>query len=372
MSLKVVFVLARSDEIGGAHIHVKDMANHVILMGGQAVVVAGGNGVFADLIRANGIRFISIPSLGREISVPNDLFALFCLNKVIRGLRYDLVSAHSAKAGLLIRLLGLGPDFPPVIFTAHGWSFAFGIPVLQRKFYLYLERFLSLLPAQIITVCNSDRLLALAQGVSGASKMSVIYNGMPSLPRHFRPSFKLRSDPRVQLVSIARYEKQKDHDTLLRALASIPGDNWRLSLIGDGPDLESVKRLASQLGILANLDFLGRCQNVPFHLDSADIFVLSSHWEGFPRSILEAMRSSLPVVASNVGGVSESVIDNFNGFCIPPRDIHALASALLKLISNPELRMIMGDRGRSLFDAKFTFSRMSSETWDLYCKVLKS
>lgn len=370
MSLKVAFVLARSDEIGGAHIHVKDMAKYVHSMGGQAVVIAGGNGVFADLIRANGINYIPIFSLAREISVFNDFSALLRLNKVLRGLNCDLVSAHSAKAGLLIRLLALGPGFPPVIFTAHGWSFALGVPIVQRSFYLYLERLLALCSRKIVTVCNSDRLLALSQGVASSSNLIVIHNGMPSLPLRTGQSHHNHSSSVIRIVTIARYERQKDHDTLLRALALIPEDNWRMTLIGGGPNLASVKNLAFSLGIHENLEFIGRCTNVVPFLDSADIFVLSSHWEGFPRSILEAMRASLPVIATDVGGVSEAVLDNYNGFTVAPRNIDELTSALRKLLLSPGLRAVMGGRSRSLFDAKFTFSRMASATWDLYRNVL--
>jgi len=372
MTLKVVFLLARSDEIGGAHIHVKDMAKYVLAIGGKAVVVAGGNGVFADLIRANGIKYISISSLGRKISIFSDFLALLRLNKVLRGLKCDLVSAHSAKAGLLVRLLAITPGFPPVIFTAHGWSFAFGVPMVQRLFSLNLERLLALFSRKIVTVCNSDKLLALSQGVARPSTIKVIHNGMPSLPLRDKQSRHHQRSSSVRIVTIARYEKQKDHDTLLRALARIPERHWQMTLLGGGPGLESVKSLALSLGIHKNLEVLGRCSDVVPYLDSADIFVLSSHWEGFPRSILEAMRSSLPVVATDVGGVSESVIDNYNGFCVAPCDADALAAALRKLLVSPELREIMGERSRDLFEAKFTFSRMAAATWDLYHNVLRA
>ena len=369
MSIKVLYVLARSDEIGGAHIHVKDLAKYVLSMGGQACVVAGGNGVFADLMRANGIDYISVPSLAKKISIFNDLRAFFKLNRILRDSNCDLVSAHSAKAGFLVRLPALCPGFPPVIFTAHGWSFSLGIPPVQRFIYLNLERILALFSKHIITVCNSDKLLALAQGVSIQSDIVVIHNGMSLLPPQPRLPFAASGSSIVKIVTIARYEKQKDHDTLLRALASIPEGNWRLTLIGGGPGLDSVKKLGFNLGIDQHLEFVGRSDNVVPYLDRADIFVLSSLWEGFPRSILEALRSSLPVVATDVGGVSEAVLDNYNGFCVPPRDTKALAAALRGLLLCSDLRLAMGDRGRSLFEARFTFSRMASKTWDLYHEV---
>jgi len=370
MTLKIVFVLARSDEIGGAHIHVRDMASYVNKMGGEAIIVAGGDGVFANLIRDSNIQYISILSLGRGISLVNDFIAFLRLNALLRGLKCDLISLHSAKAGVLGRLLGLLPGIPPILFTAHGWSFALGVPAMQRFIYIKIESLLGVFSKKIITVCNADKLLALSLGVAPESKISVIHNGMPYLPIRLKCEKSSSDSSRVNIISVARFEKQKDHETLLRALAMIPARNWHLTLVGGGPGVKSVMNLALDLQIMHNLTFAGRCYDVVPFLDNSDIFVLSSLWEGFPRSILEALRASLPVVASDVGGVSESVINNYNGYCVPSSDADSLAIALLKLIQDPVIRRKMGERGRSLYEAKFTFSHMAEATYELYRSIV--
>ncbi|HFV5407130.1 TPA: glycosyltransferase, partial [Escherichia coli] len=114
---------------------------------------------------------------------------------------------------------------------------------------------------------------------------------------------------------VARFCAQKDHETLLKAFSNIDKEKWRLTLIGGG-DSKSIKELAKKLNIDKNINFVGQTKNVVNFLNHSDVFLLISNWEGFPISILEAMRSSLPIIATDVGGVSEAVKHGYNGFLI--------------------------------------------------------
>ena len=119
------------------------------------------------------------------------------------------------------------------------------------------------------------------------------------------------------LTMVARFEPQKDHPSLLKALARLRNHAWRLELIGEGPLLERTRDLARSLGIADRVEFLGQRSDVAERLATSQVYVLSSNWEGFPRSILEAMRAGLPVVASDVAGVSEAVVDGVTGYVVP-------------------------------------------------------
>ena len=117
------------------------------------------------------------------------------------------------------------------------------------------------------------------------------------------------------------------------------------------------------------VEFLGERDDARAFLAQADVYALASHWEGLPRSILEAMSASLPVVASDVGGVSETVRDGVNGFLVPRADVPVLAERLGRLLRDPTLRRAMGRAGRQRYETEFRFEMMLERTVALYQRM---
>jgi glycosyltransferase involved in cell wall biosynthesis len=173
------------------------------------------------------------------------------------------------------------------------------------------------------------------------------------------------------MLMVARFAPQKDHDTLFRALAEVLDLEWELDLVGTGPDEETVRRRADQLGLSGRIRFLGMREDVPELVAASQVYLLISHWEGFPRSILEALRAGLPVVATDVGGVREAVLDGVTGFLAPENDDALLATRLRTLLSEPALRARMGAASRSHYEAHFTFDRLVEEALAVYESVLR-
>jgi glycosyltransferase involved in cell wall biosynthesis len=171
---------------------------------------------------------------------------------------------------------------------------------------------------------------------------------------------------------VARFNEQKDQTTLLKAIAQLKDDSIHLDLVGSGPSLESCKALAKSLGIENQVSFLGDRRDVPDLLAQSQIFILSTHYEGLPISILEAMRAGLPVVATSVNGIPEEVVDGKTGFLAPRQDVQALADALHTLINSPEIRQQMGKAGREKFEQEFTVERMITETREIYEAITKN
>lgn len=364
--MRIAYVITRSDSIGGAHVHVRDLALNLLREGHAVTVLVGGEGPFTEELATKGIPYRSLRYLVRPIRPGTDLRGLWELRAALAELRPDLVSTHSSKAGWIGRLaarsLGL-----PVIFTAHGWAFTEGVPERERWVYVLAERLASPFASRIITVSEYDRALALQYRIAPAHKLVAVHNGMPDVP----PTLHARSeaDP-VCIVMVARFEPQKDHATLLRALEGLRELAWELELIGDGPLLESVRIEAGRLGLLDRVRFLGARKDVAERLAEAQLFVLISNWEGFPRSILEAMRAGLPVVASDVGGVREAVVEGETGYLVPRGDEKALRARLRQLITNASLRVKMGQAGRKRFEERFTFEHMFKKTLKVYEDVL--
>lgn len=364
--MKIAYVITRSDNIGGAHIHVRDLSLALLQQGNEVIVLAGQEGPFSKELQTKGVRYYSLKYLVRPIRPWVDLRGVWELREVLAEYRPDLISTHSAKAGWIGRLTGRMLGIP-TLFTAHGWAFTDGVPEHERKVYALAERLVAPFAARIITVSDYDRQLALRYRVASPEKLVTVHNGMPDVPRSFWAD--PRRDP-PRLVMVARFELQKDHATLLRALTGIKGLDWQLDLIGDGPLRPQVEDLVDQLSLRGRVRFWGSRRDVAERLAEAQVFLLISNWEGFPRSILEAMRAGLPVVASDVGGVREAVVDGETGFLVPRSDVGALRDRLLRLIRDPALRARMGAAGRRRYERYFTFERMLEKTLRVYEEVL--
>jgi len=284
--------------------------------------------------------------------------------RTIRGLNPDLVSAHTAKAGCIARLACSRMKIP-VLYTPHGWAIGDRISRLQGFIYRQIERRTAPLSAAIVNVSEYELRLAARHRVGSPELHRVIHNGMPDI------SPAQRADPRgeaCRIVMVARFEEPKDHMTLLEALAGLRDLPWQLDLIGDGPREAAVRDRAESLGVAGRVHFRGALGAAEV-LAQAQIFVLSSRSEGFPRSILEAMRAGLPVVASGVGGVAEAVSDGQTGYVVPRQSVTAMRNALETLIGDPFRRAAFGAAGRREYEAKFTFGRMFDRTVAIYQQV---
>jgi glycosyltransferase involved in cell wall biosynthesis len=364
--MRIAYVITRADDIGGAQIHVRDLARQLREDGHEATVLAGARGPLSEQLERLDVPFEEIPSLLRPIRPLRDLRAFFELRRALGRLRPDLVSTHSSKAGLLgraaARSLGI-----PTLFTAHGWAFTDGVDRVSRVLYRALERAAVPLTDRIVTVSRHDGALAGQLGNAAVRKTRVIHNGMHDIPETLLAD---ASGEPARLVMVARFGDQKDHATLLRALAELDAPGWQLELIGSGPLLAKTRELAQRLGLTERVDFVGVRHDVSARLARAHTFVLATHWEGFPRSIIEAMRAGLPVVASDVGGISESVEDGVTGFLVPAGDVSRLLDRLRKIVDSPAVRHELGSASRRRYEQHFRFERMYGETVGVYEEVL--
>jgi glycosyltransferase involved in cell wall biosynthesis/SAM-dependent methyltransferase len=365
--VKIAFVITRSDDIGGAQIHVRDLSTALRAAGHDAVVLAGANGVLADELRAQGVPYYSLDYLGREVGPLQDVRCFSELRETLRDIRPDIISTHSTKAGFIGRIAGQTLGIP-TLFTAHGWGFTDGRPPLQMLAFWAVERTTAAWAARIITVCESDRTAAVRARVASRDRLVTIHNAMPDIDKALRAG---PGNSPARLVMVARLSRWKDQPTLLHALAGLKDLDWQLELIGDGPLREPLEALTQSLDLTSRVTFLGYRGDVPERLAQAQVFLLISKWEGFPRSILEAMRAGLPVVASDVGGVQESVVDGTTGFVIPRGDTIRLRECLRKLITSSELRVCMGEAGRTRYEEKFTFDLLVERTTRVYESVLR-
>jgi glycosyltransferase involved in cell wall biosynthesis len=363
--------MARGDAFGGASLHVCDLARRLTDDGHIVRIFVGGTeGMEVPRrLAAKGLDFQCIPEMGRAISPGRDISALFALRRNIRHFAPDLVSVHASKAGVLGRLACAGLRVP-VIYTPHCWSFAEGFP--NANVYAWIERCLAPLTTRIVTVCEQERQFGLSRGVGSGAKTICIHNGVTETDRNVSGHDGGAADQVPHILMVARFEEQKDQELLLRSLGDNRDLDWHLTLVGDGPRKEACEEVARQCGITSRVEFAGYSDRVEAHLARADIFALITHWEGFPRSILEAMRAGLPVIVSDVGGCSESVTDGVTGRVVRHGDQKHLVGALRELLGGRERRLEMGIRARETYTERFTFEIMYEKYLDVYRTLCNS
>ncbi len=358
--MKVLFLITRPER-GGAQVHVVDLIRG--LRNRCEIEVAAGEDedhyLFEEAEKL-GVRWHLLPSLRQPMDAVSDARAFIEIMALLRRRRPDLIHAHTSKAGILGRFAASFRRIPAV-FTAHTWCFTDGTSWKWKVMGLPLERLASSARGLIINVSEANRQLALQYKIATPERLVTIHNCIPDEPWAGPPA--TAGPPTV--VMVARFVPQKQHTMLLKAAAGVQ-QPFRLLFVGTGATLAEVREMARELGLEDRVTFTGDRSDVPDLLRQSSIFVLPSRWEGFPISILEAMRAGLPVIAADVGGVREAVIDGENGFLIGHADTAGLQRALETLLSDARLRDRMAHCSRALFEQRFTAEHMLEKTFGIY------
>ena len=253
----------------------------------------------------------------------------------------------------------------PSTYTVHMWHFGPELPQSWRIFGPGLERAAARWSARTITVSRSGSEVGRRYHITQPSRMIAIHNGIGDSPERTHPG--VTAVPVV--VMVARFTSFKDHETIVRAFAELKAPA-RLQLVGDGPTRAATESLVAQLGIANRVEFTGDRDDVTHLLSRADVFVLASKLDNLPISILEAMRAGLPVIASDVGGISELVSHADTGLLVPPFSVGSMAQALTDLLADPGMRVRLGMRGRRHYEANFSLGQMIERTRTVYTDVL--
>lgn len=359
-------MITRADSVGGATIHVRDLAAAMRERAHEVLVFVGGAGPVTEQFAAAGVPFQSLEYLRRAINPGRDFFAYRELTAALRKFAPDIVSTHTAKAGWIGRAAAAQLGIP-ALYTPHGWPVAGRFSPPTAAIYKLAEHAAARWNTAVICVSESEKRVALAAGIADPKHLHVIHNGVREVPPEFRASPECNP---VRICCVARFEAPKDHATLLVALAALRARPWSLDLIGDGPAEARLHRLVERLGIAERVSFRGYQAEPEPVLASAQLFVLSTRSEAFPRSVLEAMRAGLPLIASDVGGVAEAVEAGRTGLLVPPQDPQALAAAIDRLLMDVPLRRELGAAARLAFECRFRLEQTVEKTFALYRAIM--
>jgi len=326
------------------------------------VLMSGGDGPLFGAARTASVPVIRLAMLDNALSPVRAVRALRELIRALRETAPDLIHAHSAKAGALGRVAGwlLGI---PVVYTVHGFAFKPAAPWRQRLAARVTEWMLAPLTRQLICVADAERELARVLPIA-ESRIHVIRNGIADTSARAEPGMPLR-----RIVMVARFAAPKRPDIVVEAFARANLPDCELVMAGDGPQLPAVRALAEKLAP-GRVSFPGNVQEIAALLASAQAFVLVSDHEGFPLSVLEAMRAGLPIIASDLPGIRDQLDGGQCGILLDDRRPDALAEAFRALAADATHRTRLGHSARKQWEQHYGIEPMIKATWAIYQDAL--
>ena len=319
-------------------------------------LVTAPEGLLVDwATRIPDLKRIWLPALVREVHPLNDAAALFTLWRLFRRERPDVVHTHSSKAGILGRWAARLAGVPFIFHTAHGFGFNdFQRPIV-RNLYIRLERWTARITTKLVVVSYANAEKGEKSGVFRRGDWVLCRDAisvaefMASKPIRRRLAEWGIPQDKVVVGMVACFKPQKAPLDFVEVVARVVQQTERAHFVmaGDGELRPAIETRIRELGIGRHITLLGWQNDMPEIYRNLDVVVLTSLWEGLPCVFSEAMAVGLPVVATNVDGAREAIVDGDNGFLHAPHDVEGLARSVLKLVAEPELRRKMGESGKS-------------------------
>lgn len=361
-----VLHIIESLDFGGAEKIVVGLANSMLDTHDVAVCCLKNIGVLGAELDPRIQTFCFNKGEGNDYLLPARLAAL------IRKNHFDIVHTHNWGVFLEGGLAGWLGGARMLLHTVHGPYTDYDRSLQSRlKVALRhtLERFIAQRFDHIVAVSDAIRAYIEQDVGIPPARLLTIHNGIPAIAD--KPLI-YPDRPTVTFMTVGRLAPIKNHAMLLKAFAEIvpAHPQFRLVIVGDGPERDSIENFIRQQGLEAYVWLTGFRSDVPTMLRDADIFVLTSRYEGISLALLEAMRAGLPVIATAVGGIPETVRDGETGVLVGLEDQAALAQNMIALADSKDRCHAMGSQGRDFFAKEFSLAAMLSRYLELYAKIV--
>jgi glycosyltransferase involved in cell wall biosynthesis len=291
-----------------------------------------------------------IPSLINYIKPLDNLKALWQLGALMRRGKFDVVHTHSSVAGVVGRIAAFITRVPVIVHHVHGWGIQENMSTAVRTLYLILERMCALFTDRLIAVSAPTIQKGLSYGICKEEKFALIYNGI-NLEK-FRQNVDrqkvfsdLGLDPECKIVGmIARLDQQKNPLDFIRTAAIVVKDypNVQFLIAGDGSLRAECESLIDELKLRGKFFLLGYRDDISRIMPILTFTVLSSLWEGLPVVFQEAMSAGKPIVANDVDGARDVVVDGETGYLVTPHQPEEMAERILYLLKNDMICQQMG------------------------------
>lgn len=356
--MKILHIITNT-ELGGAQKVCIDLCTKAVEFGHEVAVTSMAGGYLWEQLPAQ-VKQYQLKNMVKPIRPISDLKVLKELKAVKKDFNPDIIQLHSSKAGVLGRVIGLGMS-NRVVYTVHG----FDSIRLKHRIFLPLERILQKKCGGIVAVSNYDKQNLINEKIT--RNVQTIYNGIGESVVSESITLPDCCKNKKVIMTIARIAAPKRFDLFLNVAKQFDANEYEFVWIGGDPN-HSVEELHQLYNIPENVFLMGNVLNASKFLPLCDCFVLFSDFEGLPMTIIEAMSQKKPIVASNVGGISE-LVDDYNGKLIQnnvEEAVDAIKYVLEKNIDNQ-----IGQKSYARYRYNFTLDRMWKLYEDLYKILLK-
>ena len=376
--LTILRIITRLDR-GGSTRMVLDLTKELADDGVHGVIIYGKTTEPETDLEAyaagHNIDLYNIPQLVREIAPIKDRLAFIKIRRIIRQVKPDIVHTHTSKAGIIGRFAAWSAGVRHIVHTPHGHIFYGYFNSFVTSVFIMIERLASRITEKITVLTGKGLSDHVRMGIGSEDKFSVIHSGVDVNRYSNGDGDSIRSETgfagRVIVGWAGRLVPIKNCSLFIEAASLIKKryPDTRFIVAGDGEERELIERLAGKLNLSESTAFLGDCKDMPSVMAAFDVFVLSSHNEGFGRVLVEAMASGAVVVSTHVGGTADVIEDGVSGILVPPGNPSAMADAVCKVLDDDDLRVRLvkaGEKRAGLFDIRVMVDKFE----ELYAEIL--
>ncbi|KND47956.1 MAG: phosphatidylinositol glycan, class A [Parcubacteria bacterium C7867-006] len=367
---KILYIITKG-VWGGAQKYVYSLATELPKEKFEAVVVCGEGEVLKNKLESSGVRVISIQNLKRDISVFDEIKNFSRLYKIIKSEKPDVIHLNSAKASGLGALAGRLLGVKKIIFTAHGWTFNENRNFLSKSIIWVLSWITVVLCHKVIVIATREKRQAMYMPFI-SKKIKLIRNGVEKINYLEKEEARNALLPELSknletntiwIGTISELTKNKGLKYTLEALSKIDKP-FVFIVIGEGEERKNLENVIQEHQLEEKV-FLVGSKDAAQYLKAFDIFTLTSLKEGLPYSILEAGLASLPVIATNTGGIPD-IIDTQTGILTEKEDVEGIKESIEKLMNDIETRNLYGNNLQNKVEKEFSFDQMLEKTLLLY------
>jgi len=318
-----------------------------------------------------------IPNLINKIRPLDNLKAIAELRALMIREKYDIVHTHSSVAGIIGRTAAFLARTPIIVHHIHGWGVQENMPRTLKVVYLSLERLCAKITTRLIAVSIPTKRKGVDLRICSEEKISLIYNGirLEDFRENIDKNLKIQElglNPDYKIVGmIGRLDKQKNPLDFIKAAAIVLNNysDVQFFIAGDGLLRGNCDQLIDKLALRGKFYLLGFRNDINQILPILKITVMSSLWEGLPMVFQEAMSAGIPIVANDVDGASDVIVNGETGYLVTPHQPQEMADRILDLLEDDELCNRMGQVARSNSE-RFSSDRMVQEIGELYKELL--
>ena len=365
--IKVLYIIL-SDHIAGTEMHVLELASELNADKRFKISVLCCGGELAKEFQENDVEVFTMWHPGRF-----DIKAIGYIYKIIKKEQFDIVHAHLGISGLLGRIAAKLAGIKVIVFSEHLWcSYNEEYSYLKNTIHLFIYYLLSLVTDKIIAVSGAVKTFLVANANIPGNKIVVVNNCLKIkaeklTENYFRTQQHIQKDD-ILLGIVGRLEIEKGHRYLFEAMKYLQNSHVKLVVIGSGSREQELKNYVYINHLNGCVIFTGffNQQELQRAYDAMDILVMPSMRETFGLVALEAMWRKKPVIAFDVGGISEVVLDDVTGLLVEPKNSLELAHAINRLSDNANLRIEMGLRGYERAKNSFSYQHMINSIKKIY------